>query len=142
MSIGEQIKKARQDKGYTQQELADMLGVAKNTVTGYERGNRAPDALKIKAIAKALGVTGNWLMECEYTDEVPPVVSDEALILARKYDALDLPGQSLVRLVVDHETERVQSASHAASEAALLQRVQAGAQESAQPEGRAAGDQP
>lgn len=66
MSIGEQIKKARQNKGYTQQELADMLGVAKNTVTGYERGNRAPDALKIKAIAKALGVTGNWLMECEH----------------------------------------------------------------------------
>ncbi len=84
-----------------------MLGVAKNTVTGYERGNRAPDALKIKAIAKVLGVTGNWLMECEHTDELPPVVSDEALILARKYDALDLPGQSLVRLVVDHETERV-----------------------------------
>ena len=107
MSIGEQIKKARQNKGYTQQELADMLGVAKNTVTGYERGNRAPDALKIKAIAKALGVTGNWLMECEHTDDLPPVVSDEALMLARKYDALDLPGQTLVRLVVDHETERV-----------------------------------
>ena len=111
MSIGEQIKKARQNKGYTQQELADMLGVAKNTVTGYERGNRAPDALKIKAIAKALGVTGNWLMECEHTDDLPPVVSDEALMLARKYDALDLPGQSLVRLVVDHETERVKQGS-------------------------------
>ncbi len=107
MSIGEQIKKARQNRGYTQQELADILGVAKNTVTGYERGNRAPDALKIKAIAKALGVTGNWLMECEHEDELSPVASEEALMIARKYDALDLSGQTLVRLVVDHESERV-----------------------------------
>lgn len=141
MAIGEQIKKARQNRGYTQQELADILGVAKNTVTGYERGNRAPDALKIKAIAKALGVTGNWLMECEHEDELSPVASEEALMIARKYDMLDLSGQTLVRLVVDHETERVQSAPHTASEAALLQRVQAGAPEAAQPEGQAASGQ-
>lgn len=115
MAIGEQIKKARQNRGYTQQELADMLGVAKNTVTGYERGNRAPDALKIKAIAKALGVTGNWLMECEHEDEFSPVASEEALMIARKYDMLDLFGQTLVRLVVDHETERVRQGNGHAS---------------------------
>lgn len=118
-----------------------MLGVAKNTVTGYERGNRAPDALKIKAIAKALGVTGNWLMECEHEDEFSPVASEEALMIARKYDMLDSSGQTLVRLVVDHEIERVQSAPHTASEAALLQRVQAGAPEATQPEGQAASGQ-
>ena len=36
------------EKGLTQEQLADMIGVAKSTLTGYEKGNREPDVMKIK----------------------------------------------------------------------------------------------
>ena len=64
--IGERIKHARLKAECTQQQLADMIGVAKSTVTGYEKGTREPDSLKINAIAKALNVSGDYLLGTEY----------------------------------------------------------------------------
>ncbi|MBD5153247.1 MAG: helix-turn-helix transcriptional regulator [Oscillibacter sp.] len=63
MTFGERVKQYREAKGYTQEELAELVGVAKTTITGYERGNRAPDVAKIKKIAAALGVTGDDLLD-------------------------------------------------------------------------------
>lgn len=105
MSIGERIKKIRQEKGYTQQELAEMIGVAKNTITGYEKGNREPDATKIIALSKALNVPGDWIIGNK--DSSYSYLSVDALIIASEYDALDEYGKSLVRLVIDHEAKRV-----------------------------------
>lgn len=106
MTIGERIKKARLEKGYTQSQLAEMIGVAKNTITGYETGTREPDAIKINAIAKALNVSGDYLLGTEY-NWLP---SSEAMKIAHKYDRLDSAGRGLVKMVVDYELERVQPA--------------------------------
>ena len=38
MNIGEKIKKARLEKGYTQEELGNLLGVQKSAVAKYEKG--------------------------------------------------------------------------------------------------------
>ena len=38
MNIGEKIKKARIEKGYTQEELGNMIGVQKSAVAKYENG--------------------------------------------------------------------------------------------------------
>lgn len=104
MTIGERIKKARLGKGYTQSQLAEMIGVAKNTITGYETGTREPDAIKINAIAKALNVSGDYLLGTEY-NWLP---SSEAMKIAHKYDRLDSAGRGLVKMVVDYELERIQ----------------------------------
>ena len=44
MSFSQRLKEARLAKGYTQQEVADQIGVAKSTYSGYENGFREPDA--------------------------------------------------------------------------------------------------
>jgi len=36
MSIGDKIKSARQDSGYTQDQLADAIGVTRNTISRWE----------------------------------------------------------------------------------------------------------
>lgn len=100
--IGERIKQARLKAECTQQQLADMIGVAKSTVTGYEEGTREPDSLKINAIAKALNVSGDYLLGTEY-DWLP---SAEAMKIAHKFDKLDLHGQGLVKMVIDYELGR------------------------------------
>lgn len=38
MNIGEKIKKARLEKGYTQEELGKLIGVQKSAVAKYESG--------------------------------------------------------------------------------------------------------
>ena len=38
MNIGEKIKKARIEKGYTQEELGNLIGVQKSAVNKYEKG--------------------------------------------------------------------------------------------------------
>ena len=38
MNIGDKIKKARLEKGYTQEELGNLIGVQKSAVAKYEKG--------------------------------------------------------------------------------------------------------
>lgn len=81
-----------------------MIGVAKSTVTGYEKGNREPDAMKINAIAKALGVTGDYLLATEYVEK--EVLSREAMAVAKQYDKLSRDSQEFILMVINHEMQR------------------------------------
>lgn len=59
------LKEARQNAGLTQAQLAERIGVAKSTYCNWEQGAREPNVLKLKAIAKALGVTTDYLVGME-----------------------------------------------------------------------------
>lgn len=54
MAFPEQLKKARLAIGYTQQQVADAMGITNSTYCGYETGKRQPDVAKIKQLAKIL----------------------------------------------------------------------------------------
>lgn len=110
MSFAERLVETRESLGMTQRELAIKLGITPTRLNYWEKGKREPDMLYIKALAEALGVTADWLI-CAENAKKYIIASKEAMQVAYKYDALDLPGQSLVRLVVDHETERVKQGS-------------------------------
>ena len=56
------LKNCRTDKGISQKDLAAMIGVAPSTYSQYESGTRSPDVIKIKKIAQALQVTGDYLL--------------------------------------------------------------------------------
>ena len=103
MTIGDRIKKARESKGFTQSELAEKIGVAKSTIAGYEKGNREPDAVKINALAKALGVSGDYILATGYEQTMP---SPEAVEFYNMYDRLDTHGKQMVDTVMRLEYER------------------------------------
>ena len=65
MNFGDRLKAARINKGMTQEQLAAALGIAKSTLTGYEKGNREPDVFKIKKLAETLDVDANYLLGIE-----------------------------------------------------------------------------
>ena len=65
MGFPEQLKKARLDKGYTQQQIADLMGITKSAYCGYETGKRQPDVAKIKQLARILNISGDVLLETE-----------------------------------------------------------------------------
>lgn len=106
MSLSERIRSARKNANLTQQALADLIGVAKSTVAGYEKGDREPDALKLKLIAKHTGVTGGYLLEIDDNAPKKPTFSAEAMKLAQIYDSLDSHSQRVVYTVAMMESER------------------------------------
>ncbi|WDM22604.1 helix-turn-helix domain-containing protein [Paenibacillus polymyxa] len=84
-SLGSRLKKAREKKGFTQQEVAKKLDVTNGAISGYERNYRDPDSETLKKLADLYEVSINWIYgrdekESEYTlpEEVISKVIKEA----------------------------------------------------------------
>ena len=83
MGFSEQLKKARLNMNYTQQEVADLMGITKSTYCGYETGKRQPDVAKIKQLATILNTSGDILLETGFEDITSELdINDEARQLA------------------------------------------------------------
>lgn len=65
MTIGERVRLARLNKKMSQQELSDKSGVAYKSLSRYELGTTIPPADALKAIADALGVSADALLNDE-----------------------------------------------------------------------------
>lgn len=57
MSIADNIAKLRKAKGYSQAELASIIGVAQPTVAQYEKGLKVPSVVVGVELARILGTT-------------------------------------------------------------------------------------
>lgn len=112
MSFSEKLKEARTASGLTQIQLAKLLGVDATTYSGYETGRRQPDVPRIRALAQALQITSDQLLELDTPDAATP----QELSRLRKYRLLDLHGRELVDLVLDKEYQRMTQRQTAAAE--------------------------
>lgn len=56
------FKLLRTENGYTQDGLADMLGISRSAVSMYENGNREPDLETLEAIADLFKVDMDYLL--------------------------------------------------------------------------------
>lgn len=61
MGKNEAMKQARLEKGLSQQELADRLGISRQTVNAIERGDYNPTIKLCVGICRQLGRTLNDL---------------------------------------------------------------------------------
>lgn len=62
MEFTVQLKKARTAQGLTQKQVADYIGVSKQTITAYEAGTREPDLMKLVLLAEVLKTTPDFLL--------------------------------------------------------------------------------
>ena len=65
MSIGQNIAKYRKEKGMTQQQLGEAVGVTNRTVSKWEADITAPGVELIPSVAFALGITLDRLFGIE-----------------------------------------------------------------------------
>lgn len=65
IEFGEKIKKLREEKGMTQQTMADKLFVTRQAVSRWESGSRYPDIYTTKKIAGILDVSIDELLSGE-----------------------------------------------------------------------------
>lgn len=75
--FGEQLRKAREANGMTQQTLAEQLYVTRQTVSRWECGNRFPDLITAKKLSQILGVSVDVLLS---EDDVKKVVERNPII--------------------------------------------------------------
>lgn len=78
IKIGKFIATLRKEKGLTQEQLGDKLGVTNKTVSRWENGNYMPDVEMLSLLSKEFGVTINELIIGERlgTDEFKKVADD------------------------------------------------------------------
>lgn len=57
----ERLKELRKNKGLKQQEIAELLGVKRNTYSDWENGKTEPSFENLIKLADLLEVTLDWL---------------------------------------------------------------------------------
>jgi transcriptional regulator with XRE-family HTH domain len=55
--VGRNVKRIRQEKGLTQEQLADLSGFSQQYISGLEQGRRNPTVVSLYELATALGVS-------------------------------------------------------------------------------------
>ncbi|WP_179116134.1 helix-turn-helix domain-containing protein [Leptospira kirschneri] len=75
-----QLKELRIQKGFSQEDLAKIVGLHKNHIGRYERGDSQPTADKIRKLADALGVSGDVLLGNTTQDQAKIQIGDRDLL--------------------------------------------------------------
>lgn len=103
MEIGQKIKKARLERGLTQQELGDIVGVQKSAIAKYENG-RVVNIKRstLQKIAKALNIRPSELLFADTPKEAANlharIITDfELMETIKDYYLLSEENQRMIR---------------------------------------------
>lgn len=105
MSFCTRLKEARKAAGLTQSQLADALGIAKSTLSGYENGSSEPSVAISARLMDALGVDANYLYQDYKKTDV--CLSPQETGLITMYRDLDEHGRKIVDMVLREEWSRM-----------------------------------
>lgn len=65
MSLGEKLRSLRESRGLYQRDVCEKMGIAQNTLSGYETNKRTPTTDTLKAFAELYGTTTDQLLGSE-----------------------------------------------------------------------------
>ncbi len=72
MNLGDKIMTLRRKQGWSQEELAGLCQVSRQSVSKWESGQSAPDLEKILVLSRIFGVSTDFLLKEEYEREQMP----------------------------------------------------------------------
>ncbi|MCM1150027.1 MAG: helix-turn-helix domain-containing protein, partial [Butyricicoccus sp.] len=73
MTTGDKIAKLRRENNYTQEQLADIFGVSRQSISKWESGAAYPEVDKLIRMGELFGCTMDYLLKDEITE--PSAVS-------------------------------------------------------------------
>jgi transcriptional regulator with XRE-family HTH domain len=100
MFIGDRLKKAREKRKLTMQELADAAGLTQSTVSRIERDQTEPERKTIIALAQALDDNLGVSWVSEHLNKSKPAVSKKEIVdnmTAREFVSLKFGGRNTRR---------------------------------------------
>ena len=65
MTIGENIRELRREKGLSQTRLAELLFISQDTVSLWELGKSYPDVKAVIRMTEIFGVTSDYILGIE-----------------------------------------------------------------------------
>ena len=69
IEIANRLQKLRKEKGYSQEQLADELGISRQAVSKWERAEASPDTDNLICLAKLYGISLDELLNSDETVE-------------------------------------------------------------------------
>ena len=95
MSFSEKLQSLRKSNGITQEALAEMLNVTRQTISKWECGESSPDFRSLVKISEIFKVSVDFLLKDEEPAEKQeqcPNGTPEAYMIKRKFDSKSLLG--------------------------------------------------
>ncbi len=109
MGIGNRIKEARLNLGYTQEELAKLLGVTKGAIANYEIETSHPKEPIMYKLIEVLKVDANYLFQdCVKLPKEHNDITLSEYNHIKKYRVLDDFGKETVSIILDRELHRTE----------------------------------
>lgn len=69
LEIANRLQKLRKEKGYSQEQLAEALGISRQAISKWERAESSPDTDNLICLAKLYGVSLDELLSTDETIE-------------------------------------------------------------------------
>ncbi|GAB6640533.1 hypothetical protein BOVMAS10_16590 [Streptococcus uberis] len=101
----QRLKKLRKEKGLTQKELGERLGVKQNTFTNWENGKREPNLSTILKLAEILETTTDDLLGYTILSANQPVVPLSELDVAN-IDKLSMTELGMLKVAIVMEVAK------------------------------------
>lgn len=96
MNLGESVKKLRTDKGMTQEELAEAVGVQTSMIGHIERGMKIPSLAVALKLGDVLGCTVDEMCQGLYTERYTQTTLKSAMQYLIEHNALTIKDDKVV----------------------------------------------
>lgn len=78
MKLSNKILNLRKEKGLSQEELAEKIGVSRQAVSRWEGGAAQPDAANLLQLSRLFQVTADYLLDDDREREEAPALDPHA----------------------------------------------------------------
>lgn len=109
MSIGDRIRKRREELGLSQAELARRIGVTQGSIGNYENGVSNPKMELMPKLFEALKTDANYLFQESAKLQEIEFTYNEAVMI-KKHRSLDAHGKRMVDFTLEEEYARCSEA--------------------------------
>lgn len=86
-TIGDNLRILRMERGMTQEDIANRLGITRFSIANYETGRRAPSVSTLKKYAQMFGMPLDQITETDYPSNVISLME----LVERVFSDPDIP---------------------------------------------------
>lgn len=102
MSVGKNIRKVREQKGMTQQQIAELINMHRSNYSKVESGQREPSIDALQKIAKYFSMTMDELVNLKGKVPVEEKIEDQTTLeQVRLINDLDKDDKAMVFRLID-----------------------------------------
>lgn len=87
-TLGKRLKYSRKQKGYTQDSLAETIGISRGVIFNLEKDKTEPQRIVLNALCQTLKINKNWLLYGTGNAEESNKDSQNSAILTELYNSI------------------------------------------------------